>query len=260
MNVFLFELKRNRKFILIWTISILIFMLIILAFYPMIKEDMQLFIDVMKNYPPALKKAFGMDFENANNILGYFASMPYNFLVMLSSLEALLLGISIISIESISKTSDFIFTKPISRLGIFKSKVIASISLLVLSNIFIFTIIYFVLIYFAKVNFISYFLLYSGVILLQLLFLIFGVMIATILKKVKSPVTLAMSLTFGLYAFSSFADEKMRLLIPFQYYNPNYIIENNSFETKYLLISLLLIIIFIIISKLIYLKKDIHSV
>ena len=260
MNLLFFDIKRNFKYSIIWTISILLFLLIILAFYPMIKEDMQLFIDVMKNYPTALKKAFGMNFERVNNVIGYFASMPYNFLVMLSSLEAILLGISIISIENISKTSDFIFTKPISRLSIFISKITASFSLLMFTNIFIFIIIYSTLSYFDNVNFITYFLLYLTIILLQILFLMLGVMIATVLKKIKSPVTLAMAITFGLYAVSSIADEKMRLLIPFQYFNPNYIIENNSYENKYLIIIFLLIAIFTLIAKIIYIKKDIHSV
>jgi ABC-2 type transport system permease protein len=225
----------------------------------MIKNDMQEFAKIMENYPQALRNALSMNFDNVNSALGYYATMPFTYLVLIASLQAMLMGVSVIAKENNSKTSDFLFTKPISRLNILISKSLSAFSLLLMSDFVIMTVLYLTLVIFEPTNLNTYIILSKSVVIMQLIFLTLGIMLTTMLKKVKSPISLSMSVVLGIYAISSFADEKMRLLIPFQYFKSDYIIKNNGFEIKYLLMSILLIIIFILASKTLYLKKDINS-
>ena len=102
--------------------------------------------------------------------------------------------------------------------------------------------------------------MHNSFLIIQLLFLTLGFFISVILKKVKAVLAMAMGIVFGFYFFSVFAAEKLRLLMPFNYFDANYIIKHSSYESLYLGSTFLLIIIFISLSYYIYQKKDIASI
>lgn len=262
MNIFKYEMKANFKLVLVWSIVTILLVLVILAFYPMIKSDASAIIDMLKNYPESLRNAFGMNIDKITSIDGFYLTMPMSFILICSSLEAMLLGVNIISKEVRDKTADFLFTKPISRGKILLNKLLASITLITLSSMIVYTIIYFMFSMFSddQINMNVYLLVSLSVILLQIFFICLGFVLASLFKKVKSPTSLTMIVVLGLYAFNSFADDKMRPLIPFRYLNSDYIVKHNSFELGYLLLLIVLSISFIYGTYLIYTKKDINSI
>jgi ABC-2 type transport system permease protein len=94
MNVFKFELKSNFKSALTWSLVMIVLVTITISFYPLFKEDMSFLVSMLKNYPESLQKAFGLDVEIIDTIIGFYASLPMAFLLICGSLEAMLLGVS----------------------------------------------------------------------------------------------------------------------------------------------------------------------
>lgn len=99
---------------------------------------------------------------------------------------------------------------------------------------------------------------------MQLIFFSIGLIISLILKKVKTVLPISLGLVFMFYAISAFAvnskEDKLRYITPFQYFKTDYIIAENNFELKFLILGFSVIIISLIASYVIYLKKDIHAV
>jgi ABC-2 type transport system permease protein len=262
MNVFKYELKTNFRSALIWSIVIMLLITVTLSFYPLLKEDMSMIVNMLKNYPEGLQKAFGMDIEIIDTIIGFYASLPLAFLLICGTLEAMLLGVTVTSKEIKDKTADFLFTKPITRATILFSKIGAILTLLMGFGIIIFIYIFIMLNVFSSKAFdIKLFLLLAGVVLmLQIFFLSLGALIGIISKKIKSPIGISMAVVFSLYAFNSFIEDKMRFLVPYKYFDKKYIFENNNYELGYLLLMFILIIIFTAVSYRVYLKKDINAI
>jgi ABC-2 type transport system permease protein len=262
MNVYLYELKANRKFITTWLIVILSIGLVMLSFYPTIFKDMDAFIKMMENYPKNIRDAFGMNLNTMGSLLGYYSSFPLTFITICAAMEATILGVSILSKEIRDKTADFLFTKPLSRMKIITSKLLASISLLALSNLILIFGAYLLLLMFSKTSFsFSVFLLLtSAVFIIQLVFFAIGILVSVLLPKVKAPISISMAIVFGFYALGVIVDEKMRLINPFKYFDSVYIIENTSYELKYLLATFVVIVSSTVLTYIIYKKKDIHSV
>jgi ABC-2 type transport system permease protein len=59
---------------------------------------------------------------------------------------------------------------------------------------------------------------------------------------------------------SSVGDDAIRYITPFQYFNAQYIIKNSSYETSYMVVGIMFVILAIAASYAIYNKKDVHAV
>lgn len=124
-NLFLKELKRNRKNLVIWTSIVVAFTVLVLSVFPFMAEmgkDMTMLID---NMPVELQKAMGMTSQTWSNILGFYSTYFGIYIVVLVSIYAASTATTIISKEEKEGTSEFLFTKPISRRTIFWSKMLA---------------------------------------------------------------------------------------------------------------------------------------
>lgn len=83
-------------------------------------------------YPPQLLKAIGaVDIFTMINFYAYI----FSFVVVCGAIQAMNIGISIISKETRFKTADFLLTKPASRFKILTSKLSAGITNLLITNI-----------------------------------------------------------------------------------------------------------------------------
>lgn len=83
-------------------------------------------------YPPQLLKAIGaVDIFTMINFYAYI----FSFVVVCGAIQAMNIGISIISKETRFKTADFLLTKPASRTKILTAKLLAGITSLLITNI-----------------------------------------------------------------------------------------------------------------------------
>lgn len=262
MNVYLHELKISKKFVIIWLLVKLTLASIMIFMYLSIRDEIDLFTQLLDNFPESLKLAYGINIDTFGSTMGYYSSFVLTFILLCSSIEGMIFGMSILSKEIIERTSDFLYSKPISRIKIITSKLFAAKTLIIISNILFIIGIYICLSIVSTTNIdMKTFILIALIpLLLQIIFFSIGIVISSIFIKIKAITTISMGLIFGLYMFSTFGDKDLRILMPFKYFDSSYILINKEYEIKYVITTLIIAIISIALTYLINNKKDIPSV
>lgn len=266
MNVFLFELKMYKKSIIIWSIAISFWIIFYMAFYPMIATDSSAFEAIMADFPPEYLAAFGMNPDlPMSSILGYF-SLTMGMTQIPIAIQASNYGFATLSVEERELTADFLLSKPVTRKKIIVSKFLAAFLALTIVNIFVW------------ISSISSLYLFSGdqtftlgVVILflttigmfQLFFLSIGMVISVSVKKISSVLSYSMALSFGLYILNSlnslFSSSIIGSVSPYTHFNPSDILANEQYNIGFTIVSISIIIISLLMSYFLYLRRNIHS-
>jgi len=266
MNMFLHELKAYRKSTFIWTCSLISVVLLFLAMFPAMSKDAADFQKMLDNYSPALVKALGFSFDSLFSLLGFYSSVTLLYVLLCGSIQAMNLGTSIISKEVRDKTADFLLTKPVSRVQIMTAKLCAVITSLVITNVFFIAAASLMA---SAVQTEAYdyklFLMVSlPLFFVQLMFMSLGIIISVLVPKIRSVLPISLGTVFGFFILSMLSstqgDTASRFITPFKYFDSAYIIKNSAYETSYVIVAFLFVVLTITASYIIYSKKDIHSV
>jgi ABC-2 type transport system permease protein len=187
------------------------------------------------------------------------------YVVLCGAIQAMNLGISIVSKEVREKTADFLLTKPVSRERILTSKLLAALASLVITNI-IYLIITVPITLTVKSEFsMKIFLMITATLFfVQLMFISLGVIVSVIAGKIKSVISISLSTVFGFFIISMlgsvFGDKAVRYISPFKYFDLAYIVKNSAYETSFIIVGIIFVIAAIAASYLVYVKKDIPTV
>jgi ABC-2 type transport system permease protein len=91
-----------------------------------------------------------------------------------------------------------------------------------------------------------------------------GVLIATVLRKLKSVIGVGLSVVFALFIMnlmqSIFEEEWLRYLSPFQWFERGYLFVHNVFELPMIAMWLVVTVGSLITAYVVYVKKDVHAV
>jgi len=264
MNIFLHELKECRKSIIIWAFSMTLLSVMYIFIFKGLGSDIESFKAFLNNMPDVMKKVFNIYIDSISTLEGFY-SFVFSFVVLCGAIQAMNLGTAIVSKEVRDRTADFLMTKPVSRIYIMTSKLMAVFSALVITNI-----IYQMLTILAAVaivnafNLKTFFMISLTMFFVQLIFMALGILVSVIAGKIKSVISVSLSTVFGFYIFGSLGsflgEEIVRYLSPFRYFDTGYIIEHNAYETSFVAVSIVIIIAAIVGSYLVYIKKDVHAV
>lgn len=137
-NLFLKELKRNRRNALSWIIVIAAIIIFGMMFYqPLMESDLLVMAKNAMDNPffGGVIKSFGVNPDQLTNILGFFISYNVMYTLLFGSIFAIILGSNIVLKEEAEKTADFLFSKPISRTEIMLSKLLTFFVYVVILNI-----------------------------------------------------------------------------------------------------------------------------
>jgi ABC-2 type transport system permease protein len=265
MNIFIHEFKSYFKSVLIWSFSIFLLILVYLAAFYSIADDMAMMDDLLSSFPDELLIAFGMTDLNFTSILGMFG-LVFLFCQICLAIQASNYGISLVSIEEREFTADFLMAKPVGRVKIMTTKLLAALAALTVTNLSVWAS------SFAVINYLndgpsidnrSLVVLLSSIIIFQLFFLTVGVLISLLMKRVRSVTPLSMALAFGMYVFSAFGgmlgDDTIDLISPFKHFEPNAILTSGAYDLPLVMISVVAILIAIPASYVLYNKRNIHS-
>ena len=265
MNVYKHELKTNYKTALVWIVTLCGIASMIMAFFPMMKAEMDIFVKMMDSFPPVMKAMMGIVVENFNTSIGYY-TFAFTYTVLFGAIQAMNLGIGIVSKEERERTADFLLTKPISRVKILTSKLLSALTIFIITNITYSAVSAVFVVSMSDGNFAltELVLINASLFLTQLIFFSIGLSISVLAKKIKTVLPVSLGLVFAFFAISAFAvtstDDKLRYLTPFQYFKTDYILAQGKYETVYAIIGLSIIIGGIIASYAIYKRRDVHSV
>jgi ABC-2 type transport system permease protein len=220
--------------------------------------------EMFAKFPKELLIAFGMDNLNYATILGYI-SFYFLFIQLCLAIQAGNFGFGLVSIEENEMTADFLLTRPVSRVKILTSKILAAISSMLLTDL-VFWVSIFTAIFGEgrEYDMPTMLLILFSVVLFQLFFFSVGLVISLLLKRIRSVTPYSLGLAFGAYVLSAFSgvfgDVKLELITPFKHFEPAYIIENGAYNTPLVLINLAITLISLAASYWLYKRRDIHAV
>src|SRR5690554_4228562 len=139
MNVYLQELRFQKKSLLIWNLSLFLSLVLMLLIYPAVMSEGEAYLKILQSIPSELLEAFSIDFDtflSFNGFLGYI----YLYLLLALCVLAMNLGLSVLGKEISGKTADFILTKPMTRRRLLTQKNLSGLTLLLLTNLFLNTV------------------------------------------------------------------------------------------------------------------------
>lgn len=266
MNIFLHELKTQRRTTLIWVCVLVGVSALFLSVYPGMAKDAADFKKLLGGYPPAVRAMLGINLDNISSLLGYY-SMIFSFVALCAAIQAMILGMSVLSRESRERTADFLLTKPVSRAAVITAKLTAALCTLLFTDVvfYIATLLIALAVKNGSFSGKLFFMVNLTLFFLQLIFAALGVGISVFFKKLRSVLPLSLGTVFGFYMISAFiATGKdaaaARYFSPFRYFDVGYILAHSAYETPYLITGAAVTVVFVIVTYFVYLKKDIHAV
>ncbi len=239
-----------------------------MSVYPAFASDVDTLKNLYSHLPAAARAAMGLSHIDTNtqfSFLNFYGNI-FPFFMLAGSIQAMLLGVGILSREVRSKTTDFLLSKPIRRRTIFLSKYAAALTSLVVTGIA------FVAMTFigAKItgagsfSMTTYLLITAVFSIVQLVFLSLGLLVSQLIKKIKSPASISLAVTLGLFITGTLGialgEDKVRYLSPFKYVDFLYVIDHKAYEWQYLVAGISLFITCIVMSYLLYIRRDRRAV
>lgn len=263
MNVYLRELQAYRKSTITWVVSLASIVFVFMAMYPAFSADVESVSEVLGNFPEAFRAAINLEFDTFFTVLGFYGYL-LGFAALAGAIQAMNLGVGVISKENTGKTADFLLSKPIPRVTVMTSKVAAVLTSVLITNAaFIAASVIAVSATADEFDMGTMLLLATTMLLVQLAFLALGLWFSVVLPKVKSVVAVSLPTVFGFYILGAIGDvlevEESAFLTPFRWYDPSAIIKSGSFEMKYVWVEIAFVAVAIAVSYLIFLKKDIRA-
>jgi len=264
MNIFLHELKAYRKSIIIWSCSMAALAGLYIIMFSGLQGDIEDFKNLIKSMPEVVRKVLSIYVDSISTLEGFY-SFVFVYIVLCGAIQAMNLGLSIISKEVRDKTADFLLTKPVSREKILTSKILAALASLVITNIIYLIITLLMTLTVSSEFSMKIFLMISFTLFfVQLIFMSLGVLVSVIAGKIKSVISISLSTVFGFFIISMLGsvigDKAIRYISPFKYFDYEYIVRNGAYEGKFIIIEIIFVIVSIAASYVIYTRKDIHAV
>lgn len=265
-NIFKFEFKTLLKSVLIWVVSASLLIFMLMAFYPTFGKDMDLLNKMMENYPEEMLKAFGMSNTMSLGTVSGFLVFAFSYVQLCLAIQSANYGFGILSIEEREFTADFLMSKPVSRSQIFFGKLLATLLGLLITLIATMVSTYISLEIFkgqGSYNFESLLWLSLGMALFQWFYLVIGLFISVLLKKIRNVLTFALGLSIGTYIINALRavldGEVLGYFSPFYYFDLNTIVEKQTFNYGLLTASVIMIVLAFIGAYYLYTHRDIPS-
>lgn len=265
MNMYLHELKSMRKSMLIWAFSMIAIAVLYFSLYSGMVKDINDFKNLLAGYPASIRALLGISLDSIASVLGFY-SMIFSFVVLCGAIQSMNYGLSTLSKEIRERTADFLLVKPVSRVSIVTSKLLAMLTVLIATDVLYYAgaLITASLIKTGGFNVRLFFLISLTLLFIQLIFFSLGVFISMFFKKLKTLLPVSLGVVFGLYILGAVlvtdSNDMARFISPFQYFPVPYIIKNAGYETPYLITGAVIVALCIAASYIIYTKKDIHAV
>ncbi len=183
---------------MIWTGIATGFTIMIVSLYPSFKD---LGVAMSETIPKEMAKAFNMDMASWGEISGYYKTYFGFHIIIILAIFSCSMGSTIISNEEKDRTSEFLFSKPISRWSIFSTKVWALLSLISLSFILQTLVAFgmFLSVVSNEINWGSLVEMHLNGYILCLFFGVAGLFISQVISKIKNYMGPVVGLVMGSY-------------------------------------------------------------
>lgn len=261
MNIFLRELKSNRKALIIWSVCMFLLVVSGMGKYTAYSAGGDA-AAVFKGIPATMKAVLGMGSLDVTTMGGYYGMLSL-YIELAVAIHAVLLGSHIIAKEERDKTTEFLLIKPISRTTVVTSKLLAALfNVVVVNLVTLVTSLALVPIYNKGGDISGEIIQFTlSMFIVQLIFLSLGAAIAAVLRNPKSSGSLGSGILLVGYVISRITDmtthlNVLNLLSPFKYFDINDIVAGNGLNLGIVLLSLVLVVLFSFSTYFFYQKRD----
>ncbi|MGV8906377.1 MAG: ABC transporter permease subunit [Acetobacterium sp.] len=265
MNILAQELKMEWKSLVIWCLSLIGGLLLFMLLYPLIASQLADFQKIFDSFPIEFRRALGVANLELGGVLSYY-TFTLTYILLAGAVQAMNLGVSVLSAEVRDKTGDFLFVKPVSR-----SRVISMKMLSVLVQILITNAVFF-LVSWITLNMVStksfdpklFGLLTGTLFFIQIFFASFGFFISVFLRRIKTVLPISMGVVFLFYIIfllnQTLKDLKLSYISPFGYFDLSKISMNLSYDLPYVLLWSIFVALFVYLTFELFVKKDLPSI
>ena len=264
MNIYIHELKAYRKNTLIWILSLSAGVVFMFSVYPAFSSNAVAIGGALKNYPLMIQLAFGLYIDQIGSVNGFY-SFIVTFLTLVGAVQAMTLGLHVLSKEAADRTADFLMTKPVPRYRVAAAKFLSVFTVIAITST-VFIALASVLasgIAGAPYNHRTFFLMSLTFFFVQTMFLSLGFLVAAVAKKIRSVLPVAMSCVFALFALGTVAamveQEAIKYLTPFKYFETYYILMTSSYKPSFALAAALVTAGLVLAGFLVFIRRDVHA-
>lgn len=265
MNVFRFELRRAWVGAAVWTLVILgLLGGLIIGALPAFLDSRAGVEAMLKNFPPAFAAAFGLQLDNLFSFGGFY-SFGFLYYSLFGSIMVAIIGLDLFSREKREKCMDFLLTKPRTRSRLFGEKLLAALTLILVSNAL-----------FVAESLVLYrgyapaplemghaLLAASSLICTELVLFAVAVFAAVFTRKIRSVSGAATAIGFAGFLLSALhsllEEEALRYITPFKYFDAAKAFFEGSFDAKYAVTGAVLTVVLLVASYARYTRADIPA-
>ncbi len=264
MEITKFEIKRNYKVTLIWSIAVSLVATLYIAMSPLFVDQADTIMDFMASIGEDLVASLGINFDNFFTPVGFFSYIGgYIFAAM--GVQAIIYGIKAFVKEKNQKSTEFLYTKPVSRTSIYIQKTVANAILLLITQVIVISVIMGTTALFNDVDYNQTLLLKEAIAIIpiQFLFLGLGTLIGCSVDRLKNIVSVSIGLSIGMFVLNMLASilesDILGYISFFNYFNLSEIVTSEQFDNQFVGLTIILLFIFYIGGLFIFNHRDIKS-
>ncbi|NLI21270.1 MAG: ABC transporter permease subunit [Clostridiales bacterium] len=264
MSIFLHELRFYRRNTAIWTASLCAGTALLFSMFPAFAGNTQALEDVLRNYPDVVQKAFGLSPETIGTVPGFY-SFIVTFLMLCGAVQAISLGISVLSKEIAGKTADFLLTRPLTRGRVLTAKLLAVLCCVAATSAVSIgaTFAMAFSVKDAAFDLGPFVLMALSFFWVQLIFLALGFLIGAAAPKIRSVLPISLSTVFGLFIVGMVAaalDQKdLYYLSPFKYFDTVGILQTSAYQTSFVVTAAAVTALAVCAGYAVYGRRDIQA-
>lgn len=265
MNVFLREVAAYRKSTIIWMVSMAALVFMFMAgMYPAFTQDIAAAKELINGLPEAVRAAFSISVDTFFTVFGFYAYF-LSFAMVAAAIQAMNIGAGVIAKEFSGKTADFLLSKPVPRWKVLTAKLAAALVSVVGVALSFGVVGYLAALAASEESFSAgtFFLLSLTLLLVQLFFFALGALLAVLVPKIKTVVSLTLPAVFAFFIIGTLGElvgnTEVRYLTPFKFFDPVYIITHQALESRYLLVEAIMVLVFIAATYVLLQKKNIRA-
>lgn len=261
--IFKKEMKMNLKSFLIWMTLIIVIFLVVFLVYPSIvsNDNIKMIDEMVALFPEEMLKAFNMDIASLDSAFGWLKSEGFVFVLLLTGCYSSILGSTLLLKEENDKAIEYLNNLPVTRKDIVLDKIscglIYTVLLIIILSIFNFI----GLTFSGEFDKNVFWLLSLSPIFSSIVFFTLGMFLSTFTKKTKKMLGISLGIVFISYLLqmlSTIAEsvEWLKYLSIFTLADIRNIIQNATWNPYLIIISIILTIVFSILTIKRYENKE----
>ena len=257
------ELKVNLKSFIIWTLVLVFLFILVFVLYSTIigAEKIDNINELIKVFPEDVLRMFNLDITHMDTAFGWMETEGVIFALLITGVYSSILGCNILLKEESDKTIEYLSSLPVKRSDIVLKKVMCGLLYVVVMLVLFGMTNYICLSILEKFDKKVFILLSLAPILSNIVIFSFSLFISTFVHKTKQILSIGLGFVFISYFLSIVSEmsDKVKFLRYFSVYtlaDTRGVIKDEKIKVLYVGISLLLTIMFIVLSLIRYNKKE----